>query len=124
MKGSPVIIEGAKDVFLQHFRDMESGKGTPWAERSDTYMYLAQMRIAGWDVSYADLIVIAGYATSFAYVHSMVIDRTGDMQRGADVARLLGISHYVQQVSDDPYLLEEATIVIGRDYKRLRLLEP
>jgi hypothetical protein len=65
--GSPVLIEGAKDIFLQHFREMKSGRGNPWAERCDTYMYLAQMRIAGWEVDYADLIVIAGYATSFAY---------------------------------------------------------
>lgn len=65
--GNTVLIEGASDSFFKHFRDMESGRGTPWAERSDTYMYLAQMRIAGWDVDYGDLIVIAGYATSFAY---------------------------------------------------------
>lgn len=69
-------------------------------------------------------VIHEGNAESFAYVHSVVIDRSGDMQRGAQVARLLGIRYYVQQVSDDPYLLEEATIVIGKDYKRLDLLAP
>lgn len=69
-------------------------------------------------------VIHEGNAASFAYVQSVVIDRTGNMQAGADVARILGIRHYVQQVSDDPYMLEEATIVIGKDYKRLNLLEP
>ena len=67
---------------------------------------------------------VAGPALDIRSPRSLVIDRTGDMQRGADVARLLGIRHYVQQVSDDPYMLEEATIVIGKDYKRLNLLAP
>lgn len=69
-------------------------------------------------------VIHEGNAESFAYVYSVVIDRTGDMQHGADVARMLGIRHYVQQLSDDPYLLEGATIVIGKDYKRLDLLTP
>lgn len=60
-------MKGAREVFRSHFREMESGEGTPWAERCDTYMYLAQMRIAGWDIGYASLNAIAGYATSFAY---------------------------------------------------------
>ena len=69
-------------------------------------------------------VIHEGNAESFAYAQSVVIDRTGDMQRSAEVARLLGIRHYVQQVSDDPYLLEGATIIVGKDYKRLDLLAP
>jgi len=72
-----------------------------------------------------DLDVIhEGNAESFAYVHSVVIDRTGDMERAGEVARLLGIEHYVQQLSGDPYMLEDVTIVVGKDYKRLNLLDP
>ena len=66
-EGRRVWIEGAKEMFHRHFEDQEAGRGTPWAERCDTYMYLAQMRIAGLDVDYADLITIAGYGPSFAY---------------------------------------------------------
>ncbi len=65
--GQRVWIEGAKAVFLQHFDEQKAGGATPWAERSDTYMYLAQRRLAGSAVDYADLITIAGYGPSFAY---------------------------------------------------------
>ena len=66
-EGRKVWIEGAVEIFHRHFGNQKAGQGTPWAERSDTYMYLAQMRIAGWDVDYADLITVAGYSPSFAY---------------------------------------------------------
>ena len=60
-------IDDARQIFHRHFEEQRAGLGTPWAERSDTYMYLAQMRIAGSDVSYAELVTIAGYGPSFAY---------------------------------------------------------
>lgn len=66
-EGDRVWLEGAKELFRQHFADSRNGRTTPWAERSDTYMYLTQMRIAGWDIDYADLITLAGYGPSFAY---------------------------------------------------------
>jgi len=66
-EGRKVWIEGVKELFEKHFEDSKNGRTTPWAERSDTYMYLTQMRVAGWDVDYADLITIAGYGPSFAY---------------------------------------------------------
>ena len=62
-----VWIDGAKETFHRHFEDMKAGQGPLWGERSDTYMYLTQMRVAGWDVEYEDLIAIAGYGPSFAY---------------------------------------------------------
>ena len=65
--GPRVWLAGAKGVFHQHFEDSKNGRTTPWAERSDTYMYLTQMRIAGWEIDYADLITVAGYGPSFAY---------------------------------------------------------
>ena len=66
-EGNRVWLQGAKELFHKHFKDSDTGKVTLWAERSDTYMYLTQMRLAGWDVSYADLITVAGYGPSFAY---------------------------------------------------------
>jgi hypothetical protein len=66
-EGCRVWLEGAKEVFHQHFEDSKNGVTTPWAERSDTYMYLTQMRIAGWDIDYAELITLAGYGPSFGY---------------------------------------------------------
>ncbi len=66
-EGNRVWLEGAKDLFHRHFEDSQAGRTTPWAERSDTYMYLTQMRIAGWDIDYATLNTVAGYGPSFAY---------------------------------------------------------
>ena len=42
-KGWKVWIKDAKAAFQRHFEKQKMGAGTPWAERSDTYMYLAQM---------------------------------------------------------------------------------
>lgn len=66
-EGNRVWLDGAKKLFHRHFEDSEDGRTTPWAERSDTYMYLTQMRIAGWDIDYATLNTVAGYGPSFAY---------------------------------------------------------
>ena len=69
-------------------------------------------------------VIHEGNASSFAFLESLVIDRTGNLERARGVARSLGIPHTIQQISDDAYRLEEVTIIVGRDYKRLGLLEP
>jgi hypothetical protein len=69
-------------------------------------------------------VIHEGNASSFDFVESLVIDRTGDLERARGVASTLGIPHTIQQISDDDYRLEEVTVIIGRDYTRLRLLEP
>lgn len=72
-----------------------------------------------------DLDVIdEGNATSFGFLESVVIDRVGDLGRARRVADALGIPDAIQQISDDTFRLEEVTIIIGRDYDRLRLFEP
>ncbi len=65
--GKKVWIEGARDIFNAHVRQKDAGQTVPWAERSDTYMYLAQLRVAGYGVDYATLHALAGYSGSFAY---------------------------------------------------------
>jgi hypothetical protein len=66
-EGRRVWLDGAKEVFHRHFEDKDAGRTVPWAERCDTYMYLAHLRAVGVDVDYATLNVVAGYATSFTY---------------------------------------------------------
>ena len=66
-EGNRVWLGGAKQLFHRHFEEKESGRTVPWAERSDTYMYLTQMRAAGYDVDYATLNTVGGYGPSFAY---------------------------------------------------------
>jgi hypothetical protein len=68
-------------------------------------------------------VIHEGNAQSFNFLESLVIDRTGDLQRARDVAGVLGIPHVIQQISDDAYRLEEVTVIVGRDYKRLGLFE-
>jgi len=69
-------------------------------------------------------VIHEGNASSFGYLESIVIDRTGNLERARGVARALGIPHTIQQISDERYRLEEVTVIVGRDYKRLGLLEP
>jgi hypothetical protein len=69
-------------------------------------------------------VIHEGNASSFNFLESLVIDRTGDLERARNVARALGIPSTIQQISDDAYRLEEVTVIVGRDYRRLGLLEP
>ncbi|MCP4645940.1 MAG: hypothetical protein GY851_36180 [bacterium] len=65
--GDRVWIEGAKEMFYRHFEEKDSGKTTPWSDQCGTYMLLAQMRIAGWDIGYPGLNAMAGYGPRFGY---------------------------------------------------------
>ena len=68
-------------------------------------------------------VIHEGNASSFGFVESVVIDRSGDLPRARHVARLLGIPDAIQQLSDDTYRLEAVTVVVGRDYRRLGLFD-
>ena len=69
-------------------------------------------------------VIHEGNASSFGFVESVVIDRSGDLERARRIARLLGIPEAIQQLSDDDYRLEAVTVVVGRDYRRLGLFDP
>ena len=68
-------------------------------------------------------VIHEGNAGSFGFLQSIVIDRGGDPEKARQVAALLGIPHWIQQISDDTYHLEEVQIIIGKDYKSLKLLD-
>ena len=68
-------------------------------------------------------VIHEGNADSFGCLQSIVIDRGGDPEKASQVAALLGIPNWIQQISDDTYRLEEVQIIIGKDYKSLKLLE-
>ena len=68
-------------------------------------------------------VIEEGNADSFGYLESIVIDREGDLEKTRQVASLLGIPNYIQQISDDDYRLEDILIIVGKDYRKLRLLE-
>ena len=68
-------------------------------------------------------VIHEGNADSFGFLQSIVIDRGGDPEKASQVAALLGIPNWIQQISDDTYRLEQVQIIVGRDYKSLKLLE-
>ena len=68
-------------------------------------------------------VIHEGNAESFNHLHSVVLDRVGNMDKARQVAARLGIPHAIQQISEDEYRLEEVSVIVGKDYKRLRLLE-
>lgn len=73
------------------------------------------LRSAGFDV------IKTGNARSFSYIESMVLDRAGRRDYADEVARVLQIRAVIQQIKDDPYRIEDVTLIIGRDHRKLGL---
>ena len=71
------------------------------------------LRTLGFDVMTLD------NAESFNYPESIVIDRVGKPDYVGQVADALGIRNRIQQLIPDPFRIEEVTVIIGRDYRRL-----
>ena len=69
-------------------------------------------------------VIHEGNADSFGYSYSMTIDRVGDLSKARRVADILGIPHYIQQISEDEFRIEEVSVIVGRDYQKLKLLDP
>ena len=68
-------------------------------------------------------VIHEGNAPSFGYLHTLVIDLSGDLNRARQVAEVLGIPHLIQQQLEDPFRLADVSVVIGRDFRRIGLLE-
>jgi hypothetical protein len=73
------------------------------------------LRAAGFDV------IKAGNARSFSYLETLVLDRSGKREYADEVARTLRIQAVIQQIKDDPYRIEDVTVIIGRDHRKLGL---
>ena len=69
-------------------------------------------------------VIHEGNAPSFNYLHTLVVDLDGDIERARQVADILGIPHFIQQKREDLFRLASVSIVIGRDYRRIGLLDP
>lgn len=76
-----------------------------------------KLRERGFDV------MTLGNANSFAFSETLVIDRVGKLQDAEQVAQILGTSNLIQQITPDPFRIEEVTIIVGRDYAHLPLLK-
>ena len=62
-------------------------------------------------------------ADSFDYPESIVVDRVGKLSEADRVGEALGIVNRIQQIIPDPFRIEGVTVIVGRDYRRLRLAQ-
>jgi len=73
------------------------------------------LRSKGFDVVNGD----GANAENFGFLETIVVDRSGDMEKAWKVARILGTKNCIQQVIADRYRVEEVTVVIGKDFRAL-----
>jgi len=73
------------------------------------------LRSQGFDVVYE------GNAEHFRFTESIVMDRAGTLPDARRVADALGVEHCVQQIKKDPYRIEDVTVIVGRDYRWMKL---
>ena len=69
-------------------------------------------------------VIHEGNAPSFNYLHTLVVDLDGDIKQARQLADILGIPHFIQQKKENQFNLASVSIVIGRDYRRIGLLDP
>lgn len=77
--------------------------------------FVRKLRTDGLDVVNG----LGGNADSFGFDRSVVIDRRGKGEHAAKAARSLGIRDVVMQRSENPYMIEDVVVVIGRDWDTL-----
>ena len=68
-------------------------------------------------------VIHEGDAESFDFLQTMVLDRSGDMNKALQVAMVLGIPHCIQQIIEDSFRLADVSIIIGHDHRQLNLLD-
>ena len=69
-------------------------------------------------------VIHEGNAPSFNHLYTLVVDLDGDIEQARQVAEVLGIPHFIQQQKESQFSLASVSIVIGRDYRRIGLLDP
>ncbi len=62
-------------------------------------------------------------ADSFDFDVSVVVDRIGDMGKARYCAEKLGIDEIVEQRVDNPYIIEDVAVVLGRDWNTLYMFK-
>ena len=68
-------------------------------------------------------VIHEGDTESFNFLETMVLDRRGDMSKALQVAMILGVPNYAQQIIVDSYSVADVSVIIGHDHKELKLLE-
>ena len=78
-------------------------------------MFSQKLRSDGFDVVNGQ----GGNADSFDFDTSIVVDRRGIQKNAEVVSHALGIEMILEQRSDDPYLIEDVAVILGRDWSSL-----
>ena len=79
-------------------------------------MFAEKLRDEGFDVVNG----MGENADTFDFDATLVIDRKGkDPSKAESVARALGIRDVIIQCSDDPYIIEDVAVILGRDWHTL-----
>ena len=78
-------------------------------------MFAHKLRNEGFDVVNG----MGENADSFDFDISVVVDRKGAREKAEAVGKALGIREILDQHSDDPYLIEEIVVILGRDWNTL-----
>jgi len=79
--------------------------------------FARKLRDMGFDVVNG----LGGNADSFDFDISVVVDRRGDREKVQSVAAAAGIETVLDQRSDNPYLVEDLAVIIGRDWNTLSI---
>lgn len=67
-------------------------------------------------------VINEGNADHFNHLHSVVIHRGGNIEPVKQVANLLGIPHIISQQTTRMFPLTNITVIIGKDFERIKLL--
>jgi len=78
-------------------------------------IFTQKLRKEGFDVVNG----VGGNADSFEFDVSVVVDRHGDRKKAEAVAQVLGIGEILDQRTENPYVIEDVVVVIGRDWDTL-----
>ncbi len=66
-------------------------------------------------------VINEGNANHFNHLYSLVVHRGGNIKPAKQVAKLLGIPHIITQQTNRIFPLANITVIIGKDFKRIRL---
>lgn len=76
-----------------------------------------RLRALGFDV------LTLGNAENYNFPETIVIDRVGKPDYARLVADAIGTPNRIQQMTPDPFRIEEVTVIIGRDCAHLPILK-
>jgi hypothetical protein len=78
--------------------------------------FAVKLREMGYDVVNG----LGENADTFDYPASAIVDRSGDTIVAQQVAQSLGIDIVLAQRANDPYLIEDVHVILGRDWNTLK----